>query len=547
MKEKYRLHPLQRDVKALDRQVRDKYGGLVVKWTKSYMSRHLHLPEGVTTRFSYKRCNCVKCEWQLGRYPLYPSDLIRSYQRRHRDQVTVPIPPPASCVGDRDLLDPLMQCVCPRCEESRNCTNHGYTGVIALGEPSRAGLAHLLSKGLPKSLDLLCNVGTEHTPRHLRFMAPYNNRLYEMLKLPKPPQKWLKFGVIKKDCIDEADSEDETDSEDEEELFWVTDDSENDSVPSEDASYESDECDAVLSEDEAGECDDDDDDEGHRLDSEKEKNSDGMQGVGLNGSATDDQEVVKGEGGVGDLGVRSEDAGDIVEVKDAVKGLSNGEQEGAVKKEAQSEEINVVGAVRKGEGGIVDGMSNERHEGKQVEEEKRAKEVRNGGEGNVGTVEVSIEEERGDGNVEAVEDGEVVDVESVVEKVGTKSVKMSVRGDAEGGNSEGQKEGKETAEIVEEVVDQGVILKKSESDGGEVVPKITQVRGDNDAKEVKGLVENREEKKDGLNENEVQNWAVNDTSKAGSLLRKRFIRQGRRDAKRLKLEKNVVLFVQEDF
>ena len=192
----YRFHPLQKQVKLIDRRVRDEFGGLRVRWTSCKMSRFFLIPEGLHVPFSYVRCTCVKCEWPPGRAPLYPSDAIRNYQRRHKDQVVVPIPPPATCQGDRNLLDPILQCGCRRCEESRNCSiDESYARVDKLRMPERHRLSRMLSgSDAPKTVDLLYSSATGD-PFHLRFTAPYTHRVYEMLNLPKPAQIWADFGV----------------------------------------------------------------------------------------------------------------------------------------------------------------------------------------------------------------------------------------------------------------------------------------------------------------------------------------------------------------
>ena len=108
----------------------------------------------------------------------------------------VPIPPPATCRGDRNLLDPILQCGCKRCEESRNCAvNESYARVDRLRLPERHSLSRLLSgSDAPKTVDLLYS-SASGDPFHLRFTAPYTHRVYEMLNLPKPAQIWADFGV----------------------------------------------------------------------------------------------------------------------------------------------------------------------------------------------------------------------------------------------------------------------------------------------------------------------------------------------------------------
>ena len=167
-----------------------------MRWTSCKLSRFFLIPEGLHVPFSYVRCTCVKCEWPEGRAPLYPSDAIRNYQRRHKDQVVVPIPPPATCRGDRNLLDPILQCGCKRCEESRNCAiDESYARVDRLRIPERHSLSRLLSgSDAPKTVDLLYS-SAAGDPYHLRFTAPYTHRVYEMLNLPKPAQIWADFGV----------------------------------------------------------------------------------------------------------------------------------------------------------------------------------------------------------------------------------------------------------------------------------------------------------------------------------------------------------------
>lgn len=167
-----------------------------MRWTPCKLSRFFFIPEGLHVPFSYVRCTCVKCEWPEGRAPLYPSDAIRNYQRRHKDQVVVPIPPPATCRGDRNLLDPILQCGCKRCEESRNCAvNESYARVDRLRLPERHSLSRLLSgSDAPKTVDLLYS-SASGDPYHLRFTAPYTHRVYELLNLPKPAQIWEEFGV----------------------------------------------------------------------------------------------------------------------------------------------------------------------------------------------------------------------------------------------------------------------------------------------------------------------------------------------------------------
>ena len=209
------MHPLQKEVKAIDRLVREKLGGLVVQWAWYGKTRHYHLPEGVSTSFSYKRCTCAKCEWVIGRAPLYPMDIVRNYQRRHRSQVVTPVPPPASCSGDRNILDPILECECPRCEEARNTPLQSFTNTSVFKMTDRSTLSSALQNGSFDCVHVLCSTAVEHRPMHLCFKEPFNFRLYEMLRLPKPAQRWERFGVPRKP----QDTDDVTDSEDSSEEF----------------------------------------------------------------------------------------------------------------------------------------------------------------------------------------------------------------------------------------------------------------------------------------------------------------------------------------
>ena len=82
-------------MKLLDRSVRDDLGGLRVVWADHGQARHFLLLSGANC--PYCRCMCRKCEWVVGRQPLYPSDVVRFYQSRHPEAVTIPIPPPPTC------------------------------------------------------------------------------------------------------------------------------------------------------------------------------------------------------------------------------------------------------------------------------------------------------------------------------------------------------------------------------------------------------------------------------------------------------------------
>ena len=195
MKKKYRLHPLQKDAKLIDRNVRD-LGGLQVSESTDGLDRYYHIPREVHVPFTYERCECSKCSWPSGRRPLYPCDVIRNFQRRHRNLVRTPIPAPVTCEGPLDLLDPLLQCHCRRCQESRNCDFENNGSIRILAPIERKALAQLLSRGnTSQTVHLICNASENRQSTHLAFKQPYDPRMFEMLNLPKPPQLWNDFGV----------------------------------------------------------------------------------------------------------------------------------------------------------------------------------------------------------------------------------------------------------------------------------------------------------------------------------------------------------------
>ena len=185
-----------RCVKMLDRSVRDDLGGLRTVWAEHGQARHFLLPNGANCPYSYRRCLCRKCEWVVGRQPLYASDVVRFYQSRHPEAVNVPIPPPPTCERyDQWPLKESPGCPCPRCEEGRGSHDDDDKNVSDMGHFSRSTLSRYLQTGRAGTVSVVYRpIGASQGVRHLRFEPPYNRTLYEMLDLPKPIEQWKGFG-----------------------------------------------------------------------------------------------------------------------------------------------------------------------------------------------------------------------------------------------------------------------------------------------------------------------------------------------------------------
>ena len=185
-----------RTVKLLDRSVRDDLGGLGTVWADHGQARHYLLPAGTNCPYSYRRCLCRKCEWVLGRQPLYASDVVRFYQSRHPEAVTIPIPPPPTCERyERWPAEVSTGCSCPRCEEGRGSHDDDGENVTEMGYFNRVTLSRYLQSGRAGTLSVVHRpVGASQGIKHLKFEPPYNRSLYEMLDLPKPVERWRGFG-----------------------------------------------------------------------------------------------------------------------------------------------------------------------------------------------------------------------------------------------------------------------------------------------------------------------------------------------------------------
>ena len=185
-----------RSVKLLDRSVRDDLGGLREVWADHGQSRHFLLPLGANCPYSYRRCMCRKCEWVVGRQPLYPSDVVRFYQSRHPEAVTIPIPPPPTCEQyDRWPVEVSTGCRCARCEEGRGSYDDDGENVTDMGYFDLSVLSKHLQSGRAGTLTVVHRpIGASQGVKHLKFEPPYNRNLYEMLGVPKPVQRWRGFG-----------------------------------------------------------------------------------------------------------------------------------------------------------------------------------------------------------------------------------------------------------------------------------------------------------------------------------------------------------------
>ena len=186
-----------RAMKLLDRNVRDTLGGLREVPAEHGQSRHFLLPQGAICPYSYRRCMCRKCEWVIGREPLYASDVVRFYQSRHPEEVINPIPPPPTCEDYASWPARLSTaCKCRRCEEGRGSHDDDGENETALGCFDLSTLSrHLQSGGAGELTVLHRPVDQSQGVRHYRYQYPYNRGLYEMLGHPKPPARWAAFGT----------------------------------------------------------------------------------------------------------------------------------------------------------------------------------------------------------------------------------------------------------------------------------------------------------------------------------------------------------------
>ena len=111
-----------RAMKLLDRNGRDHLSGLRI------------LPLGANSPFTYALCTCKRCEWVIGRQPLYASDVVLFYQSRHPKAVINPIPPSATCeYYDRWPAKSATGCLCRRCEEGQGSRDDDDENVTDLG------------------------------------------------------------------------------------------------------------------------------------------------------------------------------------------------------------------------------------------------------------------------------------------------------------------------------------------------------------------------------------------------------------------------------
>ena len=70
----------------------------------------------------------------MGRQPLYLSDVVRFYQSRHPEAVTISIPPPPMCERySRWPAEVSTGCPCERCEEGRGSHDDDGENVTEMG------------------------------------------------------------------------------------------------------------------------------------------------------------------------------------------------------------------------------------------------------------------------------------------------------------------------------------------------------------------------------------------------------------------------------
>lgn len=186
----------QRQMKMMDRSVRQ-LGGLRVLWSDHGQARHYLLPDGCNCPYSYIPCTCRKCEWVVGRQPLYASDVVRFYQSRHPEAVIIPIPPPVTCQEGYSGWPAKLKalCECPRCEESQGSHNDDGQNEKKLGCFDLTALSRYFQTGRAGTVTLLRRpAGAGQGVTHTRYEPPYNRGMYEAMGLPKPAAQWRGFG-----------------------------------------------------------------------------------------------------------------------------------------------------------------------------------------------------------------------------------------------------------------------------------------------------------------------------------------------------------------
>ena len=205
-----------RTCKELDRRVSDELGGLVMVEADHGLSKWFLLPFNHGSPFTYRRCQCYKCEWVLGRQPCYPSDVIRFFQTRHAEEVRVFIPPPASCLYIDDFytikLDPharlkALMCTCPRCEAGRGSHADDNVGVIKMSDSAVLNAAKDLWIGKVPNISLIKQLPGKKGVCHIKYTRPYNRTLFENMHFPKPEAKWSSYGVPSNKRANDHDSD----------------------------------------------------------------------------------------------------------------------------------------------------------------------------------------------------------------------------------------------------------------------------------------------------------------------------------------------------
>ena len=178
-----------RSVKLLDRSVRDDLGGLLTVLADHGQARHFLLPAGANRPYRYQRCLCRKCEWVVGRQPLYLADVVRSYQ-------SIPIPPAPTCKEyNRWPEEVLTGCPCACCEEGRGSHDDDRENVTEMRCFNLRVLSCHLQSDCAGTLSIVHRpIGSSQGMKHLSFEPSYNRNLYELLGVPKPVENWRGFG-----------------------------------------------------------------------------------------------------------------------------------------------------------------------------------------------------------------------------------------------------------------------------------------------------------------------------------------------------------------